>query len=55
MPYRFLFKGPDEQKFREGTFFNDEKDAIQAVMNNEDLHPEYQYGYIEIDDPNKEA
>jgi len=53
MPFfRFLFKGPDELKFQEGAYFEDEKAAEMAVMNHQDLHPENQCGYIEIDDPN---
>ena len=50
MPFRFLFKTTEEQRFHEGTFFDDEKEAIAAVMNAEDLHPEEHFGYIEIAD-----
>ena len=47
MLYRFLFKSADEQRFRKGEMFDDEKETILFVMNFEDLHPELQCGYIE--------
>jgi len=49
MPFRFLFKSPDEQRFHEGALFEEEKNAIMAVMNREDLHPEEQCGYFEVE------
>jgi len=52
MPFRFLFRAHGEIRFQEGTFFDEEANAIEAVKEHQSRYPDDDFGYIEIDDPN---
>ncbi len=53
--FRFLFRKKGDWRFKEGTYFDSEEEAIKGCERESSRHPEKECGYVVIGDPNVES